>query len=202
MRRGELTRIAVILVIGTCLVLWLVYATRPEAQVHALEVPHAQPIPSPIDFSPDHAGLGDSGEETQNAPPSSDASSVDIVPGRGHHASRGRPIESVLGPEPLPGLTPAAVLQNMRSAVRDYGARFGGNPFGNNREITAKLNGGNPKQVVFLKEEDGMRINERGELIDNWGTPFFFHQISGTEMEIRSAGPDHKMWTADDLILR
>jgi len=90
----------------------------------------------------------------------------------------------------------------MRSAVRDYSARFGGNPFGNNREITGKLNGGNPKQIVFLKEDDGMRINQRGELIDNWGTPFFFHQISGTEMEIRSAGPDRKMWTPDDLVLK
>ena len=47
-----------------------------------------------------------------------------------------------------------------------------------------------------------MRINARGELIDNWGTPFFFHQVSGTEMEIRSAGPDMKMWTADDLVTK
>ena len=90
----------------------------------------------------------------------------------------------------------------MRSVIRNYSTDFGGNPFGNNREITARLNGGNPKQIVFLKEEDGMRINERGELIDNWGTPFFFHQISGAEMEIRSAGPDRKMWTRDDLIIK
>ena len=90
----------------------------------------------------------------------------------------------------------------MRGAVRDYAARFGGNPFGINREITSKLNGANPKQVVFLKPEDGMRISDRGELIDNWGTPFFFHQISGTEMEIRSAGPDRKLWTKDDLVIR
>jgi len=53
----------------------------------------------------------------------------------------------------------------MRSVIRDYGARFGGNPFGNNREITAMLNGGNPQQVVFLKPEDGMRLNSRGELM-------------------------------------
>jgi hypothetical protein len=90
----------------------------------------------------------------------------------------------------------------MRSVIRDYNGRFSGNPFGNNREITAKLNGGNLKQIVFLKPEDGMRLNNRGELIDNWGTPFFFHQISGNEMEIRSAGPDRRMWTADDLVIK
>ena len=47
-----------------------------------------------------------------------------------------------------------------------------------------------------------MRVNARGELVDNWGTPFFFHSLSRTEMEIRSAGPDHKMWTGDDLVMK
>jgi len=37
-------------------------------------------------------------------------------------------------------------------------------------------------------------------LVDAWGTPFFFHQLSGHEMEIHSAGPDKIMWTADDLV--
>ena len=44
--------------------------------------------------------------------------------------------------------------------------------------------------------------NERGELTDAWGTPYFFHQLSGTEMEIHSAGPDRRMFTGDDLIAR
>ena len=105
-------------------------------------------------------------------------------------------------PEAGPGLSPELVLQNLRSVFRDYSARFGGNPIGTNREITSRLNGGNRKRVVFLKLEDGMRLNELGELVDNWGTPFFFHQISNTEMEIHSAGPDRLMWTADDLVVK
>jgi len=36
--------------------------------------------------------------------------------------------------------------------------------------------------------------------VDPWGTPYFFHQLSGKEMEIHSAGPDKMMWTADDLV--
>jgi hypothetical protein len=46
----------------------------------------------------------------------------------------------------------------------------------------------------------GMRMNENGELVDPWGAPCFFHQISGSDMEIRSADADGKMWTADDLV--
>jgi len=202
MRQPSLTRIVILLLAGAGLVSWLIYATRPEAQVHALETQHARSTNASSVASTNQADSETSTTEIETAAVSDESEPAEIVPGAPRTAARRTPLENVAGPEPLPGLTPAAVLQNMRSVVRDYGARFGGNPFGNNREITAKLNGGNSKQIVFLKEEDGMRINQRGELIDNWGTPFFFHQISGTEMEIRSAGPDRKMWTPDDLVLK
>ena len=90
----------------------------------------------------------------------------------------------------------------MRSAIHQYGSMFGGNPVGTNPEITRALNGENPRQSRFLKPEDGMRINANGELIDPWGTPYFFHQLSATETEIHSAGPDKRMWTADDLVVK
>ena len=45
-------------------------------------------------------------------------------------------------------------------------------------------------------------VNEKGELVDPWGTPYFFHQLSAMEMEIRSAGPDRIMWTEDDLVIK
>jgi hypothetical protein len=106
------------------------------------------------------------------------------------------------GPELGPGLTPTAVMGNMRLVFRQFCSQFGANPVGTNPEITSALNGGNPKQVVLVDREDGLRINERGELIDNWGTPFFFHQVSAKEMEIRSAGPDRRLWTTDDLVLK
>lgn len=101
-----------------------------------------------------------------------------------------------------PAMDPATVLSNMRIVINHYNSMFGGNPVGSNSEITKALNGGNAKEVKFLNEESGLRINGRGELVDYWGTPFFFHQLSGTEMEIRSAGPDRKMWTADDLVTK
>ena len=96
----------------------------------------------------------------------------------------------------------STVLENMRRAIRNYGSRFGGNPVGTNLEITRALAGENPKSVNFLNADDGLRVNASGELVDAWGTPYFFHQLSGTEMEIHSAGPDQKLWTDDDLVTR
>ena len=104
-------------------------------------------------------------------------------------------------PPELAGVAPGTVLENMRRTIRQYGSMFGGNPVGTNPEITRALQGDNPKQINFLKA-DGNRVNGNGELVDPWGTPYFFHQLSGTEMEVRSAGPDKRMWTGDDLVVR
>jgi len=98
------------------------------------------------------------------------------------------------------GLPPEIVLRNARAAVTQYGSMFHGNPVGTNPEITSALNGNNPKQVKFIDPESGLQINDKGELVDPWGTPFFFHQLSAKDMEVRSAGPDKVMWTADDLV--
>lgn len=74
-----------------------------------------------------------------------------------------------------------------------------GNPVGENAEITAALLGANPLELALIPK--GHRaLNERGELCDRWGTPFRFHQLSGTMMEIQSAGPDRVFATSDDAI--
>ena len=75
-----------------------------------------------------------------------------------------------------------------------------GNPVGENREITAVLTGDNTLRYRFIRH-DHPAINAQGELCDRWGTPFRFHQISGDDMEIRSAGPDRRFGTADDAVL-
>jgi hypothetical protein len=116
-----------------------------------------------------------------------------------------RPLVNPAGkPQPLEytNIAPDIIMDTMRHAIHDYASMFGGNPVGENSEITSQLNGHNPRQVDFIRPDDGMRINEKGELIDPWGTPYFFHQLSGTDMEIHSAGPDKVMWTSDDLVIR
>ena len=110
-------------------------------------------------------------------------------------------VEPVIATAP-PDISPEIALQNVRHAISQYGAMFGGNPVGTNPEITAELAGNNPKRINFIQPEAGMQINKSGELVDGWGTPLFFHQLSGTDTEVRSAGPDRKMWTPDDLVTR
>jgi len=95
---------------------------------------------------------------------------------------------------------PAQVLEIMSRAIRNYGDTFGGNPVGTNPEIAQQLDGENPKHIHFLNPESGMRLNANGELVDAWGTPYFFHQLSAHQMEIHSAGPDKLMWTSDDMV--
>jgi hypothetical protein len=73
-----------------------------------------------------------------------------------------------------------------------------GNPAGSNAEITAALTGKNKLRFAFIPPTHPA-INRDGELCDRWGTPFFFHAESATRMEVRSAGPDRKMWTEDDV---
>ena len=75
-----------------------------------------------------------------------------------------------------------------------------GNPVGDNAEITATLTGRNQLHLALIPPGHAA-INAQHELCDRWGTPFFFHAESGTRMAIRSAGPDKKMWTADDVVL-
>jgi hypothetical protein len=115
-----------------------------------------------------------------------------------------KPLPYIVGSADAPptNIEPQIVLENMRRAVINYGSTFSGNPVGTNPEIAAALNGENPKQIKFIDPEAGLRINGKGELVDSWGTPFFFHQLSAKDMEIRSAGPDKIMWTADDIVIK
>lgn len=94
-----------------------------------------------------------------------------------------------------------AILQNARRAILQYAQVYGSNPVGTNPEITAALTGKNPKQINFVPPDAGLQVNQQGEMLDAWGTPLFFHQLSAHDMEIRSAGEDRRMGTFDDLVL-
>ncbi len=85
--------------------------------------------------------------------------------------------------------------------IRDYRTIAGENPVGTNAEIMAATMGDNPKQAK-LGPPEGVKLNEKGELLDRWDTPYFFHQLSRDHMEIRSAGADKVMWTEDDPVIK
>ena len=98
----------------------------------------------------------------------------------------------------VPSAEAAIDLDKVNMSLRDYRTLMSENPIGTNAEITRALNGGNPKQARLVQE--GLAINPNGELVDRWGTPYFFHQLSKDHMEIRSAGPDRQMETNDDVV--
>jgi hypothetical protein len=129
-----------------------------------------------------------------------------VQPARGSLDSAAGPIAPTPPGRPSPrqftNIEPAIVLENMSRAIRQYGEMFGGNPVGTNPEITSQLSGHNPRRINFLNAQAGMCVNEIGELVDPWGTPYFFHQLSGAVTEVRSAGPDKEMWTSDDLVVK
>lgn len=92
-----------------------------------------------------------------------------------------------------------AAIDNLGFTLRDYGNALGGNPVGTNAEITAALSGDNAKQLK-LELPAGSTLNAAAELCDPWGTPWFFHQLGSNKTELRSAGPDRKLYTDDDFV--
>jgi len=89
-----------------------------------------------------------------------------------------------------------AIVQEL---LQHYRFLYQSNPVGSeNAEFTAALLGANPKKVVFISPTS-LALSRSFELIDRWGTPFFFHPESASSLTLTSAGPDRKLWTADDI---
>ena len=114
--------------------------------------------------------------------------------------SRGIPIKASSTPAGARDLQALGEMGNVCRLLRDYQFRLGEFPIGSNQEITAALMGANASKIRFL-ERGELALNDRLELVDHWGRPYFFHQESAQKMELRSAGPDREMWTTDDLTL-
>lgn len=97
-----------------------------------------------------------------------------------------------------PESAPEEDLRIVEDFLQTYSKAKGGHPIGENADITAALTGSQGHQGrVFPPAHRAIR---EGEFIDRWGTPYWFHPNSGSQMEIRSAGPDRQLFTADDLV--
>jgi len=80
-----------------------------------------------------------------------------------------------------------------------YRNRFRAFPTGDNREIVNALTGANPERLPFFPR-DHPNLNASGEWVDRWSTPLFFHHLASDVIEIRSAGPDRTLYSADDVV--
>ena len=95
-----------------------------------------------------------------------------------------------------------ADCDNLILGLQQYKEFVGTYPSGNNAAITKALLGQTEKKVLILavRRSD---LNDKGEIVDPWGTPYQFY-FSHNEVLIRSAGPN-KVWedsafpSTDDL---
>jgi len=71
-------------------------------------------------------------------------------------------------------------------------------PLSANEDWADFLRGGNSAHERFLPDNH-VALNAKGQLIDRWGTPLFFHALGNGRYDLRSAGPDKTMWTSDDI---
>jgi hypothetical protein len=100
-----------------------------------------------------------------------------------------------------PARPPEDDLQAMARTLDNFSLLVKGDnplPLGANEEIAAALRGKN-KAALRALPDTHRAFNDRGQLVDRWGTPLYFHAQARDRLEIRSAGPDRAMWTADDL---
>jgi len=100
-----------------------------------------------------------------------------------------------------PGISEQISTNSIHSLLDRYALiiKDGGYPSGLNYEITNALLGDNAKKIALLSMAHP-RINDQGELTDQWGTPYHFHLESRSDVTIRSAGEDLVMYTEDDIV--
>ena len=97
--------------------------------------------------------------------------------------------------------TPQDDLELLETLIEGYRRALKENPSGENGEIVAALMGRNSRGVAVIPTNHPA-LSAHGQLLDRWGTPYFFHPVSSQTMEIISAGSDKKLWTPDDIVLK
>jgi hypothetical protein len=108
------------------------------------------------------------------------------------------PMAASIGSTNIPAEKEPEILLEMLQAWRRQTGTF---PTAeDNRQLVSKLIGNNEDQLRLFPASHA-RISATGELIDGWGSPFVFHHVSSHYLEIRSAGPDRTVYTADDIVV-
>lgn len=93
-------------------------------------------------------------------------------------------------------------VDTLRQIVAQYFEalqRRAGPPIGNDTDLARVLQGKNPLRLVVVPSSHPM-FTADGRMIDRFGTPYHIHARSSTAIDIRSAGPDRKLFTADDAV--
>jgi len=100
-----------------------------------------------------------------------------------------------------PGFDAQHDVATLHAMLREYLRVLHGQQaraLGNDSDLAHALTGHNPMHFVILPPTHPALAD--GRLRDRWGTPYFIHPRGRGAFEIRSAGPDRKLFTADDVI--
>ncbi len=114
------------------------------------------------------------------------------------------PGDSMLAGYGNPKLTPQSDIVLLAHAISNFliiAKQATDRPLSANEEWSAALRGKRPGIQPWISESSPV-LDRGNHLIDRWGIPLHFHALGGKQWEIRSAGPDHKLWTADDLLAK
>lgn len=67
-----------------------------------------------------------------------------------------------------------------------------------NEDLADFLRGKNDYKTPFVSADSHI-FNEAQMIVDRWGTPIHIHTISRDRFELRSAGPDKRLYSGDDF---
>jgi hypothetical protein len=108
---------------------------------------------------------------------------------------------SPLAAELHAGPDPADDVRILHGLIRQYLTalqRRAGPPIGDDADLVRALTGRNPLRFIVIPPGHPA-ISAEGRLLDRWGTPYHIHARSSASYEVRSAGADRRLFTADDL---
>jgi hypothetical protein len=91
------------------------------------------------------------------------------------------------------------VLREIQAEIGYYKYDFGSYPTGDCAQVLRELFGNNPQKIEFLSPQN-MSVNQAGELLDPWGTPYIINFPSTNGFVISSAGKNKVFGDKDDII--
>ncbi|MEO5913743.1 MAG: hypothetical protein ABIS50_05890 [Luteolibacter sp.] len=176
MKRRTITRIGALAVIA--LLSWKVFHQKRQTS--------APPVVAPQEVVPPGIVVTESSSVVPPPPPSSGSA----------------PGDRMLGDYGNPDLPPKNDMVIMARAISGFltiDKQATNRPLSANEEWSAALRGLRPGTEPWISDRPPV-FDPWHRLIDRWHTPLFFHALGGRQWEIRSAGPDRKPWTDDDLM--
>ena len=117
----------------------------------------------------------------------------------GDSSSEGSPLADELNSPNHPAEEDVEIVRQLIGQYLTAMQRRPGPPIGDDRDLVRVLTGKNPLRAVVISPTH-RAIDREGRLLDRWGTPYHLHPLDATAISVRSAGPDRRLFTPDDLV--